>query len=68
MGALVVLHDLNLAARYADQVAIMRDGTIRGVGAPHEVLTVDAIRAAFDLGASIIEHPVDRGPVIVFDD
>jgi iron complex transport system ATP-binding protein len=68
LGALVVLHDLNLAARYADQVAIMRDGTIRGVGAPHEVLTVDAIRAAFDLGASIVEHPVDRGPVIVFDD
>lgn len=44
---LVVLHDLNLAAGYADRVALMVDGRLDAVGAPAEVLTEERLSAAF---------------------
>ena len=38
VGVLAVVHDLNLAARYADRVAILRNGCLVALGAPEEVL------------------------------
>ena len=47
----VVLHDLNLAFRYASRVIMMRDGRIAAQGAADEVVTEAALRQVFDLTA-----------------
>ncbi|MBR8740866.1 ABC transporter ATP-binding protein [Nocardiopsis sp. MG754419] len=61
----MVLHDLNLAARYADTVIAMRDGRVVASGTPAEVFTPDLLRATFDLEAVVAVDPVTGGPLIV---
>ncbi len=61
----MVLHELNHAARYADHMVVMAGGRIMGQGAPSEVLTVDSVRAAFGLDAEVIPDPVAGGPLVV---
>ncbi|NUR89156.1 MAG: ABC transporter ATP-binding protein [Nonomuraea sp.] len=61
----MVLHDLNLAARYADRLVAMRDGRVVAAGRPHEVLTEGLLREVFELEAKIIEDPVAGTPLVV---
>ncbi|MBC6468169.1 ABC transporter ATP-binding protein [Actinomadura alba] len=61
----MVLHDLNLAARYADRLVAMRDGRVAASGAPAEVLTVELLAEVFGLDAKIITDPVSGGPLVV---
>lgn len=61
----MVLHDLNLAARYADRLVAMQDGAIVAEGAPHEVLTEGLLSEVFDLSARVIEDPVAGTPMVV---
>ena len=61
----MVLHDLNLAARYADRLVAMRDGRIVAAGPPHEVLTEELLLAVFDLEAKVIPDPVAGTPLVV---
>lgn len=67
-GILVVMisHDLNIAARYSDNVVMMHEGRIFAVGSPAEVLTVDNIRRVYGVESRIID---DNGrPYIVLED
>nr|WP_157250913.1 ABC transporter ATP-binding protein [Nonomuraea typhae] len=61
----MVLHDLNLAARYADRLVAMRDGRVIAAGTPHEVLTEELIRDVFDLDSKVIPDPVAGTPLVV---
>src|SRR5882757_2565676 len=61
----MVLHDLNLAARYADRLVALRAGKIVAQGRPHEVLTEDLLREVFDLEAKVIDDPVAGTPLVV---
>lgn len=61
----MVLHDLNLAARYADHLVVMRSGRIIREGDPREVLTVEIVREAFGLEAVVVADPVTGGPLVV---
>ena len=61
----MVLHDLNLAARYADHLVVMRAGRIVAEGAPGEVVTEETVRHAFDLGSRVILDPVSLTPLVV---
>ncbi|MGW9350099.1 ABC transporter ATP-binding protein [Nocardiopsis flavescens] len=61
----MVLHDLNLAARYADTVIAMREGRVLASGAPAEVLTPALLREVFGLEAVVVEDPVTGGPLVV---
>lgn len=63
--AVVSLHDLNLAALYADRVVILNHGRLLADGTPHEVLTVANIRSAFSIDVRIIPHPVHDAPLII---
>ena len=62
---LLVLHDLNLAAAYADQLVMMRDGRIEHSGPPAEVFTAANLKAVFDLDAHVIRDPHSGQPVCV---
>ncbi|WP_432022482.1 ABC transporter ATP-binding protein [Streptomyces parvus] len=61
----MVLHDLNLAARYADHLIALADGGLHASGTPAEVLTEETVRAVFDLDSRIIEDPVSGRPLML---
>jgi len=61
----MVLHDLNLAARYSDQIVAMRDGVILAQGSPADVVTPDLLRRVFGLESRVIEDPVTGKPLVV---
>ena len=62
---LVVLHDLNLAAAYADRLVMMRAGRILHDGPPETVFTADNLKQVFDLDAQVIREPLAGRPVCV---
>ena len=61
----VVLHDLNLAARYAQRLVAMKDGALVASGTPDEVLTEALLADVFDLEARIVPDPVAGTPLVV---
>ena len=61
----MVLHDLNLAARYADHMIVMAAGRIVTRGAPGEVVSAPTIRDAFGLECHIVADPVCGAPMVV---
>jgi iron complex transport system ATP-binding protein len=58
IAVVVVLHDLNLAARYADEVALLKQGRIFAKGPPEVVLTPEAALACFSTRMVRVAHPV----------
>ncbi|GAA2056268.1 MULTISPECIES: ABC transporter ATP-binding protein [Streptomyces] len=61
----VVLHDLNLACRYADHLVAMRDGRIVAEGPPAEVVTEQVVSDVFGLRCTLVDDPVSGTPLIV---
>ncbi|WP_371528567.1 ABC transporter ATP-binding protein [Streptomyces sp. NBC_01283] len=61
----VVLHDLNQAARYADHLVAMRTGRIVAEGAPADVVTEDLVRDVFGLECVVVPDPVTGSPLVV---
>lgn len=61
----MVLHELNLAARYADHLVVMREGTILRQGVPDDVLTEQVVAEAFGLPVVVVADPVTGGPLVV---
>ncbi|WP_081861615.1 heme ABC transporter ATP-binding protein [Cellulomonas sp. HZM] len=51
-SVVVVLHDLTLAAAYADRVVVLDEGRVRGDGSPHDVLTADLL-------SDVYRHPIE---------
>ncbi|MCQ3978193.1 MAG: heme ABC transporter ATP-binding protein [Anaerolineae bacterium] len=65
VGVLAILHDLNLAAQYADRIMLLREGRSIALGVPGEVLTPALIQAVFDLPVVTLSHPQHECPLIV---
>ncbi|MYW13252.1 ATP-binding cassette domain-containing protein [Streptomyces sp. SID2563] len=61
----MVLHDLNLATRYSDNLVVMRDGSVLAQGHPRDVITAELLEEAFGLRAMVIDDPVGDRPLIV---
>ncbi|MFC4553992.1 ABC transporter ATP-binding protein [Georgenia faecalis] len=61
----MVLHDLNLAARYADHLVAMRDGAVVAAGAPADVVTAEMLQRVFGVEASVLPDPVSGTPLVV---
>lgn len=61
----MVLHDLNLAARYSDSLVVMKDGAIVMSGSPSKVIGPELLDEAFGLRAHVMTDPVSGGPLIV---
>jgi iron complex transport system ATP-binding protein len=67
LAVLAVVHDLTLAAAFADRVALMERGRIVADGAPAVVLTPDAIGRVYGVSVRVISHPETGRPIIVPD-
>ncbi|MCG6540040.1 heme ABC transporter ATP-binding protein [Pseudomonas sp. KSR10] len=63
-AVLVILHDLNLAARYCDRLLLLSDGRARLTGTPAQVLRAEPLKSVFGLDVLIQQHP-DRGHPLV---
>lgn len=65
LAVLVALHDLNLAAHYADRIALMVAGNIKAIGKAKEVLQPGLIQEAYCLPVRVIQHPFMDIPLIL---
>lgn len=61
----LVLHDLNQAARYADHVIVMRDGAVVAAGEPHAVITPTMLAEVFGLRAHVTADPITGSPLVI---
>ena len=61
----MVLHDINLAARYADSIFALHDGKLLAQGAPSETLTVDLVREVFGLDCVVATDIVSGSPWVL---
>jgi len=61
----MVLHDLNLAARYSDHLIVMRAGAVVTSGPPDEVVNAALLREVFGLESQVLVDPVSQRPLIV---
>ena len=64
LTVVLVLHDLNLAAAWADTLVVMAKGTVRAVGAPRDVLTDEMLASVYDWPARV-NAPARDGEVYV---
>lgn len=63
-AALVVSHDLTLASRFCDRLAVLDAGRVAAAGAPAEVLTAALLEQAFGIAADVVSGP-DGAPLVV---
>ncbi len=61
----MVLHDLNLAARYADRLVALRAGHLHAAGDPADVLTADVVREVFGMESQVVPDPVSGRPIVL---
>ena len=61
----LVLHDLNHAARFSDRMIAMSDGEVVADGAPDEVLTPRLLRGYFGVVASVVTDPKTGSPMCI---
>ncbi len=61
----MVLHDLNLACRYAHHIVAVHNQTVVAEGAPDEVLTTDLVRTVFDMDCQITQDPLYGTPMCI---
>ena len=65
IGIMAILHDLNLAAQYADKIVLMRAGKIICSGSAHEVLQPKWLSQTYEHPLSVIYNPENNKPVII---
>ncbi len=61
----MVLHDINLAARYADHMVAVHDGRVVASDTPSAVVTPDLVREVFGLDCLVVTDPVSGGPMVL---
>jgi iron complex transport system ATP-binding protein len=64
LGAMIVTHEINLAAEFADRIALIKDGRLVACGATREVMTAETLSALFDTPLFVDRHPLSGSPVV----
>ena len=64
-GVLAIVHDLNLAAAYADRVVLMHEARVVRTGTPAQVLQADILESVFDIPMLVIPHPQLSHPLVI---
>jgi iron complex transport system ATP-binding protein len=65
LAAVAVVHDLTLAAMFADRIALLADGRIEATGAPADVLRAEIIERVYGIAVRVLAHPDTGRPVVV---
>ena len=65
VGVLMVLHDINLAARYADRILALLCSQQVAFDIPTKVITTDRVKRLFNIDAKILAHPDNGSPIVV---
>ncbi len=65
LAALVVIHDLNLAALFCDRLLLLAEGCVAGYGPPAEVLTAPLLVRTYGTPLRVLSHPECLSPVVV---
>ncbi|WP_294644643.1 ATP-binding cassette domain-containing protein [uncultured Aureimonas sp.] len=65
VGVVVVLHDINMAARFCDEIVALKAGRLVARGRPKDVVTAPALEAIYGLAMAILPHPGRPDPVAV---
>jgi len=65
MSVVAVLHDVNLAARYCDKIALLSQGEVEVMGPPAEVLTQEIIRAVYGVDVAVRKDPLTNSVYVV---
>jgi len=68
VAILLILHDLNLAAQYADRILMLKEGKIVAQGKPDNILTPEIIRQTFQVTVGLQNHPFFNCPLIIWRD
>ncbi|HWI61951.1 MAG TPA: ABC transporter ATP-binding protein [Symbiobacteriaceae bacterium] len=61
----MVLHDLNLACRYAHHLVAVKNGVVYAEGAPHQIITAKTVQDVFGIGCRIVPDPVTGTPLCI---
>lgn len=64
-SVLIILHDLNLAARYCDRIILLGDGAVQASGTPSDVLQPDPLHAVFGIDVLVQSHPERGHPLVI---
>jgi iron complex transport system ATP-binding protein len=59
-AAVIVTHDLNLASEFADEILLLKNGSIAAKGTPNEVLNAETLREVFAVEVLLDENPVSK--------
>ena len=61
----MVLHDLNLSARFSDELIAMKAGAIKYHGKVQDIMTADILRDIFNIEAHIVQDPIHNRPILL---
>jgi len=64
---IAIMHDINLAAQYADKLFFLKEGELVKYGTPYDILTPDLIKHVFNVNAAIINNPVTGKPLVIYN-
>lgn len=64
-AVIAVLHDLNLAAAYADRIAVLADGRLRTDAPPSEALEAELLSEVYRHRMVVVEDPIHGGPLVL---
>jgi iron complex transport system ATP-binding protein len=65
VAVIMVMHDINLAARYSDKILALLCSQTVSYGTPQQVITADNIKRLFSVDVEIMNHPKNDSPIVV---
>lgn len=65
LGVIVVLHDVNMAARFCDEIVALHSGRLIARGTPGEIMRSDTLEQIFGIAMDVIPHPSNGAPVMM---
>ncbi len=66
LGVIIVIHDINLAARFCHQLIALQGGRLLMQGSPQEIMTPEALAQIYHIDLQVQSHPIDHVPVAFF--
>jgi len=63
LGVVAILHDINMAARFCDELIALQKGSIRIQGKPDDLMRSDVLETIYGIPMEVIRHPNSRAPI-----